>query len=74
MQQLYPWNDWFGKAVLSKRHSITIKRGKHYHCSSSSMAQQIRSAASSRNLAVSVIEIEDGFTILIKDERKPINA
>ena len=45
---LYPWDDWFSKS------SFTIKRGIHFSCTLSGMAQQVRNAALKRKKKVSI--------------------
>lgn len=59
--RLYSWDDWFSKDVF------TIRQRRDYHCSTSSMVQQVRNAASARGL---LVEIQDlGHSILVKVHR-----
>ena len=44
----YPWEKW-----LSKKR-FTLKKGKHFKCSLTAMAQQVRNNAADRELKVSV--------------------
>jgi hypothetical protein len=55
--KLYDWDGWF--AALP----ITLRRGDHYACSQSMMAQQIRSAASARGVPVSLEDKGDRIIV-----------
>lgn len=50
----YPWEKWF------RRKEFTLKRNVDYTCMPHSMTVQIRMAASSRGLSVSVFTDTDG--------------
>lgn len=44
---------------------FSMRRGRDYTTSQSSMAQQIRAAASRRKLSVTVVDTEDGFDVTV---------
>lgn len=50
----YPWEKWF------MRKEFTLRRGIDYTCMPHSMAVQIRMAASSRGLSISVYTDTEG--------------
>lgn len=56
----YKWDDWF---ALRK---FILRRGEQYSCSQSSMAQQIRNAASNRNLRVKITDQEHQLVIEVE--------
>lgn len=60
----YPWEDWFGRDL------ITLRKGRDYVCRQSSMAQQIRSAASRFGVSVHVTETDKGFRIKVTRSSK----
>lgn len=63
--RIYQWEQW-----LTKSRTKLI-RGQDYICSSVSMAQQIRNAASYRGVKVKIQEVADGLLIrLVKEEMK----
>ena len=55
----YPWDKWFSQK------SFRVVRGKHYHCQTHSMAQQIRNFAGENNIGVSIRIKEDTITTKI---------
>jgi hypothetical protein len=57
--KIYNWEKWFA------RRRFTLRRGADYDCSHSSMAQQIRNAASARGLGVRLVEGDRGITVLV---------
>ena len=62
----YDWDRLF------RRQRFTLWRGDDYTCSQSSMAQQIRNAASLRCVRVRVVEVQDdggGFTVMVMNHR-----
>jgi hypothetical protein len=63
----YDWERWF------RRLRVTLVRGRHYHCSHSSFAQQIRNAAFARHLSVSVEDKGDRFVVRVL-EPQPVEV
>lgn len=59
---IYPWDQWFS------RRRIILRRGEDYSCSQSAICQQVRSAASSRGLRVSVADRGEEVEIVIQTE------
>ena len=55
----YEWDQWF------RHHKFILTRGIHYHCSSSSFAQQLRNAAVKRGLSISLVERESSFVVTV---------
>jgi hypothetical protein len=64
MRRIYPWYEWF----TYKR--LRLQKGKHYSCSTSTMSQQVRNAASAYGVAVHVIDELSGLLVLIN---KPLS-
>jgi hypothetical protein len=60
----YPWDSWL------RRRRLLLERGLDYHCSSLSMAQQVRNAAAVRHLSVVIKESAEGLEITIS--RRPL--
>jgi hypothetical protein len=56
---LYHWDAVFRKGKWHWR------RGRDYHCGTSSIAQQIRNAASRRGHRVHLTETENGITVAV---------
>ena len=54
---LYPWTIWFQSG------RVRLLQGRDYHCSTISMAEQIRAAASKHGISVSVGEIMGGLSM-----------
>ncbi len=46
---LYPWDDWF-----ARKKPFVLKKGIDYKCQPHSMAQQVRNAALTRGVQVSI--------------------
>lgn len=46
----YPWEKWFGKS------KFFLYRGRDYTCSTWTMIQQVRNAASARSLSLEIKE------------------
>lgn len=61
--KLYDWDGWFGAG------RVVLRRGRDYRCSTGSLVQQARNAASHRGLSLTVVEDEDKgiVTILVND-------
>lgn len=54
---LYDWDKWFA------RRQIVLWWGRDYHCSQSSMVQQIRNNAGERDVKVRIVDSGDYITI-----------
>ena len=71
--KMYDWRKWFSQP------RCTIRRGIDYDTPQDSMAQQIRNAASTRGMKVSLIslpkteELDDGFIIITDQQNRMIN-
>ncbi len=59
MKAIYDWDQWF---MLER---FTVRRGIEYHCSQSSMVQQIRNASSARDLHVRILDQGDSFLVSV---------
>lgn len=55
----YDWPRWFS------RRRFTLTGGIDYQCSTKSMAQQVRNAASARGILVSIVESPGGLTVVV---------
>jgi hypothetical protein len=62
VQKLYDWEKWFGKPRFA------LKRGRDYGCATSSMAQQVRNAASEHGVSVSITERAGGLDVIVRGE------
>jgi uncharacterized protein involved in type VI secretion and phage assembly len=51
--RIYQWSEWFG------RQEIELHAGKDFFCKIESFAQQVRGAASARQIRVSVFALEE---------------
>lgn len=60
--QLYDWDKWLAYARFS------LAKGKHYDCSTVSMAQQVRNAARVRDKRVSIVETDTGLNVTVRDK------
>lgn len=57
MRRIYPWEQWFG------RPRTVLVRGRHYHCSQSTMVQMVRNRASRCGMRVRVGDIGDSVIV-----------
>ena len=60
----YDWETWFAQG------RVVIRRGVDYFCTQSSMASQVRNAASRRGIRVRLIDNDNSFAIEAVDERE----
>jgi hypothetical protein len=58
----YPWDEWLG------RPETVLVRGVHYHCSQSTMTQNIRCAASHRKVRVRLVDTGTEIWIRVSNE------
>ncbi len=54
----YPWGEWLGRARL------TLRKGRDYDCSTSSIALMVRRAAKRRGVEVSIETPDDGRIVV----------
>ena len=66
MNKLYDFSKWFTRpADGDGRRRFVLVRGEHYHCSQSSMMQQLRVAASHCGVRVAVVDLEDRLGVVV---------
>ena len=56
---IYPWDVWF------RRERFSLQRGRHYQCSTGSMIQQLRNAASVREMPIRIIRTNRGLVAFV---------
>lgn len=64
----YLWDKWFAKK------QIMLRKGEHYDTSAASFAQQVRNAASHRNIPISLTEGPDYFIVTRTDHKQTTNS
>lgn len=60
-QPLYPWGEWFGM-----RKPFTLRKGKDYHCKTSSMLVMLHQRAPKFGQRVSVLVRGDSLVVQVK--------
>lgn len=55
----YPWEFWLA------RQRLVLRRGRDYACTNSTMASNVRNAASQRGISISVEERDGGLVVTI---------
>jgi hypothetical protein len=61
----YPWDKWFA------HQRFTLRKGVDYVCGSGAMIMQVRDAAQDRRLRTTVVEHDDGFTVIVRGRMEP---
>lgn len=56
---IYPFDVWF------RRERFSLAKGRHYQCSTGSMIQQLRNAASARSLPLKVVKTRRGIMVFV---------
>jgi hypothetical protein len=62
----YDWISWFA------RPRFTLRRGVHYHCSQTSMAGQVRNAATRLGVSVSIIDEGSALTVVVREPARAL--
>ncbi len=58
-QKIYYWEELF------RQRRFVLRRGVDYTCQQGTMSQQIRNAASKYGVSASVVETDEGFTVIV---------
>lgn len=66
MRKLYDFEAWFAKGKFS------LVRGVDFSCSTWAITQQIRSAATLRELKIIIVENDDGIEVTVKKTEEPV--
>lgn len=61
VKRKYNWNAWFA------RKRFTLRQGVEFNCGVEMMEQQVRNAASAREIKVSIVTEDDRLTVVVQE-------
>ncbi len=62
----YPFDEWFDALNADPPHVITLERGKHFPCRTSSMVVQLRMASAAYGIKICVNVEDDDHLVMRK--------